>query len=96
MTLDEAAKRHANTGWKMVDGSKEPDIDDKKWASFISGANWQREQDITAADSFAIGFAAWSTYHPDAERYKAAGISAYDLLQKYKSRPFVDNDTSKQ
>lgn len=44
MTLDKAAKRHANSGWKMCDGTQEAVIDDKKWASFISGANWQLEK----------------------------------------------------
>lgn len=44
MTLDEAAKRHANSGWKTMDGAQVPEIDKVKWASFISGANWESEQ----------------------------------------------------
>lgn len=45
MTLDEAANRHANEGWKTVDGEQTGDINPIKWASFVSGANWQHEQD---------------------------------------------------
>jgi len=41
MTLDEAANRHANDGWKTMDGKQTADIDPVKWASFVSGANWQ-------------------------------------------------------
>lgn len=44
MTLDEAANRHANEGWKTVDGEQTGDINPVKWASFVSGANWQDEQ----------------------------------------------------
>ena len=37
--------------------------------------------------SFAISFAAWAMHDPQAKLYQAAAISAYGLLEKYKSRP---------
>lgn len=48
-------------------------------------------------DNFAISFAVWAMHNTQAQAYQAAGISAYDLLEKYKSRPFIDiENTSNQ
>lgn len=47
-------------------------------------------------DNFAISFAIWCLYDPQAHFYQNAGLTAYQLLEKYKDRPFVDMDASKQ
>lgn len=47
-------------------------------------------------DNFAIGFAIWSIYDPQAIAYREAKCTGYELLNKYKSRPYIDNDLSKQ
>jgi predicted Zn-dependent protease len=46
------------------------------------------------ADRFAISFSAWAGYDPQAATYKGAGISAHGLLEKYKSRPYINPDIS--
>ena|SRR3990167_7195232 len=51
---------------------------------------------ITSRDLFAISFAVWAMHNPQAKAYQEVGISAYDLLEKYKDRPFINYDTSKQ
>lgn len=45
-------------------------------------------------DNFTISFAVWAMHNTQAQAYQAAGITAYDLLEKYKSRPFVDTDNT--
>jgi hypothetical protein len=47
-------------------------------------------------DNFAIAFMAWALYDPQAIAMREARISAGDLLEKYKSRPYIDSDTQKQ
>jgi len=55
-----------------------------------------REKEIEEKDNFAISFAVWALHNPDAKALQAAGITAYGLLEKYKSRPYIEHDTSKQ
>lgn len=45
-------------------------------------------------DNFAISFAVWAIHNTQAQAYQAAGITAYDLLGKYKSRPFIDTENT--
>lgn len=45
-------------------------------------------------DNFAISFAVWTMHNTQAQAYQAAGITAYDLLEKYKSRPFIDTENT--
>lgn len=47
-------------------------------------------------DRFAIAFSCWAMFDPQAKAYRDAGISAGGLLEKYKSRPYISNDTSQQ
>lgn len=42
--------------------------------------------------NFAIAFATWAMYDPQAKAYQEAGITAGDLLRKYKSRPYIDTN----
>lgn len=48
------------------------------------------------SDNFAISFACWVLYHPDAKALLASGVSASQLLEKYKSRPYIDQNTNNQ
>jgi len=43
-------------------------------------------------DSFALSFAAWYAHADDAQVYKSQNLSAYDLLQLYKDRPYLRTD----
>ncbi len=47
-------------------------------------------------DNFAISFAVWVLHDQQAKSYLNSGCSAYQLLEKYKDRPYIDNDSSKQ
>ncbi len=47
-------------------------------------------------DNFAISFAVWVMHDQQAKAYLNSGCSAYQLLEKYKDRPYIDNDSSKQ
>lgn len=47
-------------------------------------------------DNFAISFAVWAMHDPQAQSYQAAGITAYDLLMKYKDRPYINTDPNTQ
>lgn len=47
-------------------------------------------------DNFSISFAIWALHDPQAKSYQEAGITAYGLLEKYKDRPYINTDTSKQ
>lgn len=40
-------------------------------------------------DLLALNFATW-LFGPEGQMYKATGMSAYALLQKYKDRPYID------
>lgn len=42
-------------------------------------------------ENFAIAFAVWALHDPQAQAYQSAGITAYELLEKYKSRAYIDN-----
>lgn len=46
--------------------------------------------EVEERDNFAISFAVWALHDPQAKAYQEAGITAYGLLEKYKSRPFID------
>lgn len=45
-------------------------------------------------DNFAISFAVWAMHNTQAQAYQAAGITAYNLLEKYKSRPYIDTENT--
>jgi hypothetical protein len=47
-------------------------------------------------DDFAIAFAAWVLYNDEAAAMRFAGATGYQLLEKYKDRPFIYPNTEKQ
>ena len=94
MTPEVGNKINQEANWRSTDGHGA--VNELTHHNFTQGAEYGYRLGVEDKDNFAIGFAAWSTHHPDAQRYKEAGITAYALLQKYISRGFVDNDTSKQ
>lgn len=47
-------------------------------------------------DIFAMSFCVWLLCDPIAQGLIAAKVTAYSLLQHYKDRPYLDQDTSKQ
>lgn len=48
------------------------------------------------ADNLAIRFAAWAMYDPYSKELQASGATASELLKKYKDRPYINPDTTKQ
>lgn len=82
MTLDEAANRHANEGWKTVDGEQTGDINPVKWASFVSGANWQHEQD----QKEMLAYGEWARVNGERHRgnLQKNGIKLYEQYLKEK------------
>lgn len=42
-------------------------------------------------DNFTMAFVVWALYDPQAQAWIKSGITTYDLLQKYRDRPFIDN-----
>lgn len=67
---------------------------------FIDVVEWLDEStesfDEDDRDEFALSFLAWHNHHPQAQMYHNAGASTYELLQKYKSRPYIDNNPENQ
>jgi len=47
-------------------------------------------------DNFAIAYAIWCMFDPQAKAYRETGCSAYKLLQLYKDRPYINTDPSVQ
>lgn len=45
---------------------------------------------------FAISFACWALYDPQAQSYLSAGITALGLLEKYLDRPYISTNTNQQ
>jgi len=43
-------------------------------------------------DLFAMAYCAWYTFAEDAQIYKQQNLSAYKMLELYKSRPFLRTD----
>lgn len=58
---------------------------------------WLRHNESTDAerDNFAISFAGWLK-GAEGQMYEATGMSAYALLEKYKSRPFINTFNPEQ
>lgn len=48
------------------------------------------------ADNFAISFAVWCLYDPDAQALQVAKATAHQLLERYKSRPFINYNSTEQ
>lgn len=42
------------------------------------------------ADNFAMSFVVWALHDPQAKAYLEAGCTTYQLLEKYKNRPYID------
>lgn len=42
------------------------------------------------ADNLAMSFVVWALHDPQAKAYLEAGCTTYQLLEKYKSRPYID------
>lgn len=45
---------------------------------------------------FAMRFVTWALCDSDAQAMKAANCTPYALLQRYKSRPYINQNTSLQ
>lgn len=54
-----------------------------------------KDKRVGDKDHFAISFAVWLR-GAEGQMYEATGMSAYALLEKYKSRPYIEMDSDKQ
>lgn len=47
-------------------------------------------------DQFAMAYARWAMYDPQAKAYREARVTASKLLELYKSRPYIDTNPNNQ
>lgn len=69
-------------------GEDDLGLDGKQWGidDFKNAIDASRNE----KDAFAISFAIWAMYDPQAKLYQESGITAANLLDKYKSRPYIN------